>query len=124
VNHRHPGTGAGPNADNFTSTYRDAPVSLVSCCLSVIGSLAVRLCSGLRHASPNGAADRTLGLAVLAATLALGATNSVILTWGWLHAMVAWPLVAAAATRPVYPALVPQVGPVLTDGPAALPVRL
>src|SRR2546422_5450549 len=35
----------------------------------------------------------------LAATLVLGATNSVILTWGSLHAMVAWPLVAAAASR-------------------------
>lgn len=108
----------GSDADNFYVDLlgRVGIVGLVLF-LSIVGGLALRLCRGLRQASPRTASERALALAVLGGTLVLGATNSGIVTWGWLHAMVAWPLVAAAATRPVYPtALTP---PVSDGSPAA-----
>lgn len=110
----------GSDADNFYVDLlgRVGIVGLVLF-LSIVGGLALRLVRGLRQASPRTASDRALGLAVLGGTLVLGATNSGIVTWGWLHAMVAWPLVAAAATRPGSPtALAPSV----SDGsPAPTP---
>jgi len=93
----------GSNADNFFVDLlgRTGIVGLLVF-FGVVSSLAAKLCRDLRQAPSGGASERALGIAVLSATLVLGATNSVILTWGWLHAMVAWPLAAAAATRSAY----------------------
>lgn len=90
----------GSNADNFYVDLlgRTGIVGLLLF-LCMVSSLTQRLLRGMRQASPPSVSERALGLAALAATLVLGATNSVIFTWGWLHAMVAWPLVAAIASR-------------------------
>ena len=90
----------GANADNiYVDLLGRAGISGLSCFLLLAASLALRIGGGLRRASPRRASDCALGLAVLAATLVLGLTNSSVLTWGWLHAMVAWPLVAGVAIR-------------------------
>jgi hypothetical protein len=67
--------------------------------LAMIASLYLRTWRTPEGALPVVHRERAFGIGVLAATIALGATNSAIVTWGWLHAAVAWPLVAAAATR-------------------------
>jgi O-antigen ligase len=91
----------GSNADNF---YVDllGRAGIVGSALffAVVASMGLRLARDLRYLSPRCLSERALALAILAATLTLGITNSVILTWAWLHAMIAWPLIAATATRP------------------------
>jgi hypothetical protein len=91
----------GANADNFfVDTLGRAGLVGLGLFLGLVASLALRLLGGLRDASSPWVSERTLGLAALVATVVLGMTESGILTWGWLHAMVAWPIVASAATRP------------------------
>lgn len=92
----------GSNADNFFIDIlgRTGIVGLLLI-LGIIGSLALRMWRGVRGGSPGNASQCILGLAALTSTLVLGQTNSVIFTWAWLQAMVAWPLIGAAATRPI-----------------------
>ena len=91
----------GANADNiYVDLLGRTGISGLSCFLILATSLTLRIGRGLRRASPRRASDCAIGLAVLAATVALGLTNSGVLTWGWLHAIVAWPLVAGVATAP------------------------
>jgi hypothetical protein len=90
----------GGNADSFFVDLLGRTGLLgVAIFLVIIGWLTVRLCLGLRGAPERPASDRAQGMAVLVATIVLGLTNSVIFTWGWLHAMVAWPLMVGSATR-------------------------
>lgn len=94
----------GWNADNFFIDLLGR-TGLVGLLLFVVmtGSLAMKMWRGLKLGPPRDVSQHVLGLAVLAATVVLGGTNSLIFTWSWLQAMVAWPLVAASATRPVSP---------------------
>jgi O-antigen ligase len=95
----------GSNADNFfVDLLGRTGIVGVALFLVMMAWLAVRLCAGLRRTPARAASDRAQGIAVLTATFVLGLTNSVIFTWGWLHAMVAWPLVTEAAIRATSPA--------------------
>jgi O-antigen ligase len=90
----------GSNVDNFyVDLLGRAGVLGLLLFLTMAGSLMLRMSRGLRTVSLRGASERAFGIAVLATTLVLGLNNSVILTWAWLQAMVAWPLVGAAAAR-------------------------
>jgi O-antigen ligase/polysaccharide polymerase Wzy-like membrane protein len=90
----------GYNADNFFVDIvgRAGIVGLVLM-LAVLWSLALKMWRGLTLGSPRSTSRYVLGLAAFTSTVLLGQTNSIIFTWAWLQAIVAWPLVAAAATH-------------------------
>ncbi len=90
----------GSNADNFFVDLlgRTGLVGL-GLFLAIIASLALKLWRGLRQGPPRSVSRCVLGLAVLISTVVLGATNSIIFTWAWLQAIVAWPLIGATATH-------------------------
>ena len=92
----------GSNADNFFVDIlgRTGIVGLLLI-LGIIGSLTLKMWRGLIRGTARDASRYALGLALLASTVVLGGTNSIIFTWAWLQAMVAWPLIGAAATHPV-----------------------
>lgn len=90
----------GSNADNFfVDLLGRAGLVGIALFAAIAVSLTWRLCNGVRAAPAYHASDRSLGMAVLASTLVLGLTNSVIFTWGALHAMVAWPLALGVTAR-------------------------
>jgi O-antigen ligase len=90
----------GSNTDNaYVDLLGRTGIVGLSLFLAMIASLTWRLGAGLRRAPPGESRDHAVGLAVLAATVALGMTNSLIFTWAWLQAMVAWPVAVGAATR-------------------------
>src|SRR5439155_17972420 len=69
----------GSNADNFfVDLLGRTGLAGLLLFVSITCSLALKLCRGLTRAPPREVSERALGVAVLAATLVLGATNSVI----------------------------------------------
>ena len=92
----------GYNADNFfVDILGRAGIVGLLLILGMLGSLALRMWRGLRRGSPRSTSRYALGIAVLLSTVLLGGTNSIIFTWAWLHAIIAWPLIGAAATHTV-----------------------
>jgi O-antigen ligase len=90
----------GSNADNiYVDLLGRTGIVGLALFLGTVGIVVVRLTRGLKIAPPIRAQDCALCIAAVIATLVLGLTESGVLTWGWLHAMVVWPLSSSTAAK-------------------------